>query len=138
MTDAFKDEIYERSGLPFRKREPVDAHAVYGFPELGGRDGPEDVPLYRDSGALADAIRAASPGDEVRVNDGQFSPVVEEDAPSGEGFVFETPRGARREVTVTNPTNRPPGTFDSPWIRRLPGFDSLGELNVLEVKWNHD
>lgn len=138
MTDAFKDKIYERSGLPFRKREPVDDRAVYGFPGLAEREDPTDVPLYRDSGALADAIRTVEPDDEVRVNGNPFYPVVEGDTSTGEGFVYETSRGARRQVTATNPTNQPAGTFDSPWVRRIPGFDSIGELNVLEVKWNHD
>jgi len=136
MSDGFKDEIYERGNIPFRERRPVDNRAVYGFARLGGREEPENVPYYRDAGALADAIRTVGPGDEVRVNDDPFYTAVEGDTSTGEGFVYETDRGARRQVTPMNPTNRPVGTFDSPWVRRVPGFDSIGEVGVLEVKWS--
>jgi hypothetical protein len=136
MTDPFKDEIYERGNIPFRKRRPTDRRAVYGFARLGDRAEPTSVPHYRDSGALADAIRTVEPGDRVRVNDKPFYTAVEGDTSTGEGFVYETDRGARRQVTASNPTNQPQGTFDSPWLRRLPGLDSLGEVNVLEVKWS--
>jgi|APHM01.1.fsa_nt_gi hypothetical protein len=150
MTDDFEDAIRDRATrkdafseerVQVGSREavvlvPNDDHAVYGYPNLGDREPPTDVPLYRDAGALADAIRTVDAGDEVRVNDGRFYPAVEtENSVVSEGFVYETPRGVRREVSPTNPTNRPQGTFDSPWIRKLSDYSSEGELHVLEVKW---
>jgi hypothetical protein len=118
---------------------PQDDRAVYGFPVLGGREEPSDYPHYESIGALVDAIREVEPGDRVRVNDKPFYPAVETEQPvMGEGFIYEPDRGARREVTVTNPSNNPPGTFDSPWIRRVPDYSSDGELHILEVDWDRD
>lgn len=118
---------------------PTDGRAVYGYLNIGGREPPVAPPHYESAGALVDAIRTVVPGDEVNVNDKPFYPAVEpERTPTGEGFVYKPTRGSRREVTPTNPSNNPPGTFDSPWIRRLPGYESDGELGVLEVKWDRD
>lgn len=144
MTD-FEDSIRSRMGEPFEvdpetmRKSPTDPRAVYGYPRMGGRDPPADVPLYKDSGALVDAIRNVSEGEMVKVNDRSFAPVVStRPVETGEGFHFETDRGARYEVSPRNPSNNPPGTFDLPWIRRVPGYDSEGELHSLEVKWDRD
>lgn len=113
----------------------IDDRAVYGYTRLGGRVGDDiDVPVRNAKRDVVTAIRTVSPGDKVRVNDGSWMDVVRRD---DEGFVAVPENGsAERVVQPTNPSDRPPGTFHSPWMRRVDGYVSEGEVCCLEVDWS--
>jgi hypothetical protein len=118
--------------------KPIDNHAVYGSPILADRDKDEiDVSVREGYTSLVTAIRAVHSGDEVRVNDGNWMDVIEpDDGFVDEGFACEYKNGhVTYCVRVRNSLNNPPGTFNSPWMRRWDNYTSQGEVHCLEVKW---
>jgi hypothetical protein len=119
------------------ERWPIDPHAIYGWPSLGNREDDFDVPHRTGMRNIRTAIRSVRPGDRVRVNDDTWMDAVSpDDGCVDEGFAAKFENGSVVYVVrVDNPSNRPPGTFDSPWMRRWDDHTSIGEVNCLEVEW---
>lgn len=118
---------------------PIDPRAVYGHPRLGDRDpGAVGVTVRADHAELVQAIRSVRPGDRVRVNDGGWMDVVEPDGGFvDEGFCARYESGSvLYAIRTSNPSDNPPGTFNSPWMRRWDDHSSAGGVGCLEVDWN--
>lgn len=116
----------------------VDEHAIYGNVTLGERDPEEtDLPIRSSPRDLVTAIRTVQPGDRIRVNDkGPMTAVRVKGGSMGEGFVCKYDAGSTLyAIDPSNPSNRPAGTFDLPWMRRWNGYMSHGEVCCLEVEW---
>lgn len=139
MTDKKREQMEEAAfwtveGAYGLKTWPIDEHAVYGRPGLGDRDGDEiEASVRSASRDLVTAIRTVRPGDRVRVNDRGWMEVTQK---HDEGFVAVLENGSVEYVIQPdNPTDRPPGTFHTPWMRKWDGHGSVGEVGCLEVEW---
>lgn len=144
---AFYRVVKSRRHQDVHWREPIDGQAIYGSPFLGDRiesslqgrsrrDAGLEVPVRNGLRDLKTAIREVRPGDRVRVNDGGWMEFVKSE---GEGFVAVLENGSvERMVQPSNPLDRPPGTFDVPWMRRADDHSSEGAVECLEVDWSED